>query len=408
MVRDARPLQFADAQQQDHPAVPPAPPSPAPLPTVGGVYLLGEDPPSQWATAAEELADWVQRHLVNRTDVYGAYLPLSRRESGRSNNYTAPAKDVHRLDGALSEETILRHFWGADHGDLIGLHAIGQDNLCRWFVVDIDKHGDEDSTTLEINLAAAIGWYDKLKTMGFHPLLLDSNGAGGFHLLQVFSEPVPSDRVFNFGHNLVLDYASRGLRQPPEVFPKQPNVNPSRRYGSWWRLMGMHHTRRHWTKVWDGTKWLEGRPAIDAILAVVGDPPGLIPAELNVATETAAAATTRQVRVSQPGRTPHDSEHWLEVLEGSGAGGRHSAILQLAGYLLGKRVDPLVVEELCVIWNEARNQPPREDEHVRQTVRDLAERGRATAIQRQRAGIHGIISIPSRPEANSNRGEHDE
>ena len=72
-------------------------------------------------------------------------------------------------------------------------------------------------------------------------------------------------------------------------------------------------------------------------------------------------------------------EDWLDILQGKGPGSRHQSLLQLAGYLLGKRLPPPVVEELCVIWNEARNDPPREEEHIRQTVRDLVERDRAAA-----------------------------
>ena len=83
-------------------------------PVVGGQDRLGEDPAIPWATASEELVDWVQRNLVNRTDAFGAYLPLGRREPGRSNNYTAPAKAVDRFDGVLTADIIRRHFRGED------------------------------------------------------------------------------------------------------------------------------------------------------------------------------------------------------------------------------------------------------------------------------------------------------
>ena len=61
----------------------------------------------------------------------------------------------------------------------------------------------------------------------------------------------------------------------------------------------------------------------------------------------------------------YGTDDWLEILQGKEPGNRHESLLQLAGFLLGKRLPPEVVEELCVIWNEARNKPPREEEHVR-------------------------------------------
>ena len=44
-----------------------------------------------WQREAARLALWTLERLVNRTDVYGSYLPLERRTPGKSNNYTAPA-----------------------------------------------------------------------------------------------------------------------------------------------------------------------------------------------------------------------------------------------------------------------------------------------------------------------------
>src|SRR5262245_60464697 len=61
----------------------------------------------------------------------------------------------------------------------------------------IDRHGEE-STKPKINIAAAIGWYAKLASLGFSPLLTDSNGASGYPLLAVFGEPVATQRVFAF------------------------------------------------------------------------------------------------------------------------------------------------------------------------------------------------------------------
>ena len=230
-----------------------------------------------WQREAGRLARWTQERLVNRTDVYGSYLPLGGRQPGKSNNYTAPNKAL-RAPGALTTEIIEEHFRGHDQGTLIGLHAISPDCTCKWFLVDIDQHGDDQAALAAANAKAAFAWHAELQQRGFHPLLLDSNGRGGFHLLVTFSAPVASQRVHAFATQFVQDFAARGLVQAPEVFPKQPDVNEHRPYGNWARLPGRHHTRDHWTKVWDGSQWLEDQAAVEAILSVTGDSPELIPA----------------------------------------------------------------------------------------------------------------------------------
>ena len=196
-----------------------------------------------WQREAERLAEWTLERLVNRTDVYGRYLPLARRQPGQSNNYTAPNKAL-RAPGALTTEIIEEHYRGNDPGNLIGLHAISPECTCKWFLIDIDQHGDDQAALAEANAKAAFAWHADLQRRGFHPLLLDSNGRGGFHLLVVLAEPVASQRVHAFATAFVQDYAAR-LPQAPEVFPKQPDVNEQRRYGNWARVPGRHHTRDH-------------------------------------------------------------------------------------------------------------------------------------------------------------------
>ena len=218
-----------------------------------------------WQREAARLALWTQERLVNRTDVYGSYLPMERRTPGKSNNYTAPALPLRR-PGVLTQDIIEEHYRGYGQGSLIGLHAISPDCTCKWFLVDIDQHGEDQAALAAANTKAALGWHAELQQRGFHPLLLDSNGRGGYHLLVILAEPVASQRVHAFATQFVQDFAARGLAQAPEVFPKQPDVNEQRRYGNWWRLPGRHHTRDHWTKVWDGTHWLEDQAAVEAIL----------------------------------------------------------------------------------------------------------------------------------------------
>jgi hypothetical protein len=74
--------------------------------------------------------------------------------------------------------------------------------------------------------------------------------------------------VHAFGRNLVSDFEKRGLDMQPEVFPGSPEWD---HYGDWLRLFGHHHTRDHYTRVWNDepwaeNQWLEGHDAIDRIL----------------------------------------------------------------------------------------------------------------------------------------------
>jgi hypothetical protein len=249
-----------------------------------------------WAQRSQELAAWTVAHLVNRTDVWGGYRPLHLREPGNLNGkiWTKPARK-DRGWKRLTEDIIVGHYAGLDLGHLIGLHSTSPENTSRWGAVDIDWHG-ADSPPAEVNLAAALAWYSRLASLGFTPLLTDSNGNGGYHLLALFRDPVATPKVFAFLRWLVSDYASHGLTAPPEIFPKQPSILPGR-FGNWLRLPGRHHTRNHWSHVWDGSTWLKGAAAVAFILSLRGDPPALIPIE--------ATALESVVRLERKTDMPH-------------------------------------------------------------------------------------------------------
>src|SRR5262249_50839093 len=144
---------------------------------------------------------------------------------------------------------------------IVGLHTTNLTNNSRWCAVDLDSHGPT-STPAHVNLAAVINWYGRLQELGFHPLLEDSDGAGGYHLWPVFDEPVPTPNVFAFVQWLVRDHAAQGMPNPPEIFPKQARIKPGG-FGNWLRLPGRHHSRAHWSPVWNGSTRLEGAAAID-------------------------------------------------------------------------------------------------------------------------------------------------
>jgi Bifunctional DNA primase/polymerase, N-terminal/Primase C terminal 1 (PriCT-1) len=68
-------------------------------------------------------------------------------------------------------------------------------------------------------------------------------------------------------------------------------------------------------------------------------------------------------------------ENWRKlVTEGVAEGRRNEAIARLAGHLLRKYVDPLVVLDLCRVWNACRCQPALDDAEIIRTVNSIASR----------------------------------
>src|SRR5262245_22265580 len=232
---------------------------------------------SQWHERAGELAAWTMARLVNRTDVWGRYV--RRKGDDTTHVITAPFRD-DRGKVFLDNDSLVKHFRRKQPSGQLGLHSAGSDLTSRWLAIDIDRHDYDDDLTVspEGNFAAASAWRQLLADRGLDPLLLDSNGIGGFHLLVVFSEPMSTDSVHQFGKQLVADYERRGLERKPEVFPDSPTWD---RYGHWLRLPGRHHSRPHYSRVWNDEPfaeppWLEGHDAIDRILATRPAPVALL------------------------------------------------------------------------------------------------------------------------------------
>lgn len=221
----------------------------------------------EWQERATELAEWTMLHLVNRTDVWGRYI-LRRGEEFPS-AITAPFRD-ERGKSFLDVDSLRKHFRTRAPTGQLGIHSASPDLTSRWLALDIDLHDSDDlAVSKEGNLAAVLGWRAILAEQGLDPLLLDSNGIGSFHLLVIFAEPMSTDSVHEFGRKLVADYERRGLDQRPEIFPDKPTWD---RYGDWLRLPGRHHTRPHYTRIWNDEPfpeepWLEGHDAIDRLLA---------------------------------------------------------------------------------------------------------------------------------------------
>jgi hypothetical protein len=237
----------------------------------------------EWAARAAELADWAYANLVNRTDVWGSYLPLAKR--ARQTFFTAPFPAARGKE-FLTKAHLARHFAGLD-GHLLSLHSTSADRRSRWIAVDIDRHERDEESTPQGNLAAALAWHDRLVELGFDPLLLDTNGRGGFHLWIVFSEPVATADLFAWGGGIIADWERRGLPRAPETYPGRPFVEEGA-HGDCLRLPGLHPTYEHFTKVWSAEPdlaepWLEGGGAVERILQTRLAPPSLLPASPSAA-----------------------------------------------------------------------------------------------------------------------------
>jgi hypothetical protein len=255
--------------------------------------MTGED--DAWRERARELANWAWGRCVVRTDVWGGYTREVTPQGAKTQPLTRPAvRDRGRVE--LSRATLRAHFEASDTHAVIGLHTTSPDNTSRWGAVEVDRHGEGGDT--KANRTGILALYRRLVKRGFHPLLTDSNGKGGYHLRILFREPVPTPDLFQFLRWLVADHADLGLTAPPETFPKQPEVaqpGQNGQYGNWLRLPGRHHSREHWSRVWNGSTWLRGHKAIDYVVALGGDPRGLLPAPV-AATPVAPSETQRAQR----------------------------------------------------------------------------------------------------------------
>jgi len=261
------------------------------------VEVIGEE----WKKRSRELADWAMDHLVNRKDVWGQYSPLrpseQRRLGRKSRVMTLPMKHKRGTD-MVSLDKLARHFASLPRvQQIIGLHAKSDDNMSRWLAIDIDLH-DPDAADAEItaqaNFIGALSWFDKLEDLGYDPLLCDSNGMGGFHLIILFREPAPTTDVYELGQTIIADWEKLGLSEEPETFPKSPGKSGS--FGSWLRLPGLHHSRPHYHRIWSGDGWLDdpwltGNSAVESLL---GNLPGPPPPAASSDSESKKAAAKRE------------------------------------------------------------------------------------------------------------------
>jgi hypothetical protein len=355
-----------------------------------------------WHDRAPELAKWAYTRLVNRTDAYGAYRRVE--DIGREYTLTNGSKGTLgsqlTVRSRVTQALLLRHFRAHDRSEIIGLHTAGRDNLSLGGGLDIDYHG-EGSTAPPLNLTAALCWYDELVRRGFLPLLLDSNGRGGFHLRLLLAEAIPADRLFHFFRTVTRDYGRIGFPKPPEQFPKQPDVRRCHKgFGCWLRLPGRHHKGDFWSRVWNGENWIDGYAAIDFMVSLTGDPSDRVPP----VPRPTPPVRRRQFNTynSTPGNLSNRIAAYLRRLPNAGeGGGRDDIAFRFAGFLIRDMalVDDIALDWLCR-W-DAGNNPPKGRECLAEILKNAhkyAQRpvGSGLTEPQQQNGAVNVTVIPTR------------
>lgn len=252
----------------------------------------------EWQRYSGKLAEWALEYLVNRRDVWSQYTL----RNGEVGVVMLPVKERRGMGvDMVTLNKLKRHFAGRAVSHLIGLHAISDHSTAKWFAVDIDLHDEniansDDAATA--NFTAAFEWAARLRAQGFDPLLLDSNGVGGYHLITLLDGEYPLADVYDLADELRSDYDSFGLPRKPEIFPPKRKVDKDDLPYAL-RVLGRHHTRHHYSRVWNfdsvgggENDWLEGGEAIEAILAA--DPAPLPKKRKRSAAKAAAPSRTRK------------------------------------------------------------------------------------------------------------------
>lgn len=263
-----------------------------------------------WSAHAEELARWAAGTVVVRTDAHGMYTATGSSLTAKTD---------------LTADKLRDHFRGLR---TLGVHSVRPgDSMGRVVVLDIDMHGkprprDEDDAAAQVeeeeyppadpecNTRFAMSIFEEVQRRGLRPILVDSDGRGGFHLWVAFDRLVPAGQLRQLGQWLGRKHAHFGCR-PPEVFPKQDQVLAGK-FGSWTRLPGKHHKRDHWSRIWDGKQWLAGADAAKFLL-------GYEPSKVPMIPEEAGKYTPPEpVRPAKPAEWAgeYQGEKWWENYRG--------------------------------------------------------------------------------------------
>ncbi|KXK01360.1 MAG: hypothetical protein UZ17_ACD001001821 [Acidobacteria bacterium OLB17] len=226
----------------------------------------------EWVRHSDDLADWAMQRLVNRRDVWSQYTL----RDGKIGVVMLPIHERRKLGTDMVTHTKLaRHFAGKSPAHLIGLFSISDHSTCKWFAIDVDLHDETVPNAGEIagaNFEAAYSWAERLREMGMDPMLVDSNGVGGYHVWVLLDKEYPLADVYDLADNIRSEWKDLGLPRRPEIFPPKREVAPDDLPYTL-RVPGRHHTRHHYTRIWNffalagENDWLEGGEAIEAMMA---------------------------------------------------------------------------------------------------------------------------------------------
>jgi hypothetical protein len=314
--------------------------------------------------------------LVVRTDIWGGYYTTQDAAGNQTVCRMTWPRKQDRGKVQLTTAVIRQHFGARRPRDVIGLHTTSTDNLSKWGSLDLDAHGP-GGTAPETTLQAALTWHDRLRGLGWHPLLEESSPGGSYHLWLILSEAIATPRLYHFLRQLTADHRRHGLPTRPEQFPKQPSIDQDR-CGNWLRLPGRHHSREHWSRVWSGSRWLAGADAIAHILALAGDPLELVP-------EAPAATPPRPVRPpARPVPLTGDEDlsaraaAYIRRLPNLGEGqGRDDVAFRAACFLVR---DLAIRDAYALGWLEqwdAGNRPPKGTKRLQEIIADAHRYGRS-------------------------------
>jgi len=312
----------------------------------------------EWRAYAHNVAATYDARLVNRRDVWGAYLSVERRTHNRS-TYTAPGKSW-RGSWQLNATRLRRHVLAESVGHVVGLHSTSAEDTSRWGAFDLDAHGPQSEGDASALTLAAAALAAQLDAAGAVPIIEDSNGAGGYHVWCYFDAPVPTASAYAW-----LDALAERVRidfgVAVETFPKQASARGA--FGNWLRLPGRHHTRAHWSRFARyGDTWRTGADAVRTLLEWPATPATVVPPRV----APRSAALVRAFGNVQPpsNRAPVIVAYVNKLVHGAAGTGRSNRLFSLARFL---RCGMCCTDEEALgvmrAWN-AGNAPPLPDEKV--------------------------------------------
>jgi hypothetical protein len=201
-----------------------------------------------WRQHAAQVADWQNRHMVNRGD-QATYLTPDGWRASPGDVATRLRTNCHQLQPTV-------------------VYSHDAKGLCKWVCLDFDNH-DESPQVAEHNLQMAVAIVNTAIELGIICLLEDSDGQGGLHLWVLFANPVPIDKAYRFARWLRSDYPTADI----ECNPKQRTVEG---WGNGVRLPGHHHKRNHISGFYGDGEWIGGAEAIQFMLGTPTTDPSVL------------------------------------------------------------------------------------------------------------------------------------